>query len=287
MPWWGWALIGWTGMAVLLAPLIGLDLREAERREVPAALSQPAPAAPRLTRRIPVPPIAVALLLTGVVLEAIGFVIRASGNERGAARLWAMDLPLAVPRMFVAALFALAAVVALVGAARGVGRRPWWTAVALVSAVVAEVKAGGTIHVRALETAGVADHPLLAALGSALVVGVVLAVLWWVSRTERRDRRRVLTAFGLYAGASVGLSGVSSLVAQSGGGHFWTAAATFVEETGEAFGGVAVLVAVLVGIAPRLVLPADWPLRRTADAETVDAPGALPGRVISPDQLRW
>jgi hypothetical protein len=35
---------------------------------------------------------------------------------------------------------------------------------------------------------------------------------------------------------------------------------------------------VLVGVAPRLVLPADWALRRRADAETVDAPAALPSR---------
>jgi hypothetical protein len=39
-----------------------------------------------------------------------------------------------------------------------------------------------------------------------------------------------------------------------------------------------VLTAVLVGVAPRLVLPADWLLRREADAQTIDAPGALPHR---------
>jgi hypothetical protein len=73
---------------------------------------------------------------------------------------------------------------------------------------------------------------------------------------------------------------VTSLVASAGSSAYWTAAATFVEETGEAFGAVAVLVAVLVGVAPRLVLPADWLLRRQADAETVDAAVVLPHRLI-------
>ncbi|MFQ1003230.1 hypothetical protein [Modestobacter sp. SSW1-42] len=267
-------LIGWFGLSLVLAPVVGRAIREAERREGPAALLPvPAPRAPR--RRIPMPPVAAVLLLVSAGLEAVGFVIRATGNERGAARLWAMDLPLSVPRMFVAALFAAAAVVAVIGAARGTGRRPWWLAVAGVTAAIAQVKAGGTVHVRALEVTGVAHRPVLAAVGSAAVVAVVVAGLWWLSRTERRDRRRVLTALSLYSSAAVGLSAVSSLAARAGD-PFWSAAATFVEETGEAFGGVAVLVAVLVGVAPRLVLPADWVLRRTADAETVDAPGALP-----------
>ena len=222
MPWWGWVLIGWVGLSLLLAPLLGLSIREAERRERPAALEHVAPrTAPRTTprtarRRIPVPPVAAALLLVGVSLEAVGFVIRSTGRETGAARLWSMDLPMSVPRMFVAALFATAAVVAVVGAARAAGRRPWWLAVGLVAAVIAQVKAGGTVHVRALEASGVSGRPVIAALVSTGVVAVVLAALWYLSRTERRDRRRVLTALVLYAGASVGLSGLSALVARGG-----------------------------------------------------------------------
>jgi hypothetical protein len=277
MAWWGWALIGWTGLALVLAPLLGLALREADRRERRSlGLGSAAAGRPVRSRRIPVPPLALALLLTGVVLEAVGFVVRASGHEHGAARLWSMDLPLSVPRMYVAALFLVAALAALAGAVRGTGRRPWWAAVALVAAVIAEVKAGGSVHSEALAALGLGDRPLVAAAVSAAVVGIVLAALWWLSRDERRDRRRMLIALGLYAVASVGLSGVSSLVAQAGGSLYWRSAATFVEETGEAFGAVAVLVAVLVGVAPRLVLPADWLLRRQADAETIDAPAALP-----------
>src|SRR4051812_44628480 len=117
MPWWGWVLIGWTALSVVLGPLFGLALREADRRERQFLGRAPAdagePVRPRL--RIPVPPLAVALLLTGAVLEAVGFVLRASGNEVGNARLWSMDQPLAVPRMYIAALFAAATMTALAG----------------------------------------------------------------------------------------------------------------------------------------------------------------------------
>jgi hypothetical protein len=62
----------------------------------------------------------------------------------------------------------------------------------------------------------------------------------------------------------------------------WSVTATFVEESGEALAGVAFLIAVLVGVAPRLALPADWPLRRTADAQSMEAPARLPGRTVAP-----
>jgi hypothetical protein len=244
------------------------------------------PAATR-RRRLPLPPIAIPLVGIGVTLEAVGFVLRAAGRDRGTARVLAMDLPLSVPRMYITALFAAAALAAFLGGARATGRRTWWVAVGGVAAVVAEVKGGGTVHVRALEALGVRERPVVAAVGSAFVVGVVLASLWWLSRSERRDRRRVLVAFALYGMASVGLSAISSIVGQSvGGASAWTAAATFVEESGEVVGAVAVLIAVLVGVAPRLVLPAHWALRRTADAETIDAPGSLPAWPAGPDHLR-
>ena len=280
MVWWAWSLIGWTVLSAVLAVVFGLALREADRRErgpapVPAGATD-RPAAPR--RRVPAPAVAVPLAGLGVALEAVGFAVRAAGAERGTGRLFAMDLPMSVPRLYVTALLVAAAGAALLGAARAGSRRPWWTAVGLVTALLAAVKAGGTVHVRAVAAAGVADRPVLAALGSALVGAAVLGALWWLSRADRRDRRRVLAALGLYLLAAVGLSGVSSLVGQALGASTWTALATFVEESGEVVGGVAVLMAVLIGVAPRLVLPADWPLRRAADAETIDAPAAVPVR---------
>src|SRR4028118_2432568 len=84
-------------------------------------------------------------------------------------------------------------------------------------------------------------------------------------RAGRRARRRVLAARGLYAGAAVGLSAVPGLV-----GGQWAVMATFVEESGEALGAVAVLVSVLVGVAPRLVLPAAR-LQRGDEAPALEA----------------
>lgn len=59
--------------------------------------------------------------------------------------------------------------------------------------------------------------------------------------------------------------------------------ATFVEASGEALAGVAVLVSVLVGVAPRLVLLAAW-LRRDDDALSLEAPAAR--RPAAQDSLR-
>jgi hypothetical protein len=229
--------------------------------------------------------LAVPLAGIGVTLEAVGFLVRSAGLEQGAARHWSMDDPQSVPRMFVTGLFVAAAAFAFLGGSRAPGRRAWWVGVGLVAAVVAQVKGGGTVHVEVLDTLNVGGRPVLAAAGSAAVTGVVLATLWWLSRSEVRDRRRVLGAFGLYAVASVGLSAASSLAGEARG-PAWAAAATFVEESGEVVGGVAVLMAVLVGVAPRLVLPADWPLRRTEDASTVDAPGQLPAWTPSRERQR-
>jgi hypothetical protein len=104
----------------------------------------------------------------------------------------------------------------------------------------------------------------------------VLAVLAFISRAERRDRRRVLGSLTAYAVASVGLSAVSVVAVGQ-----WAVTATYLEESGEALGGVAVLVAVLVGVAPRLVLPASWVLRREEDTATDAVPARRRGTARS------
>ncbi|WP_369140368.1 hypothetical protein [Modestobacter versicolor] len=282
MPWWGWVVVGWTAVSVVLAVVVGKALRIAEHRSrartdwVLDGLPPAAVRAPR--RRLPVPPLAVALIGAGVTLEAAGLGARLAGTDEGPLRLLSMDAPLSLPRMTVAAVLAVAALGAFVGAARSTDRRPWWLGVGVLVALVAQVKAGGSVHVRALETTGLASRPVLAVAVSAAVAGTALVVLWRLSAGERRDRRRVLTALALYAGAAVVLSGVSTAVWQVSGASPLFAFATFVEESGEVVGATAVLTAVLVGVAPRLVLPAAWLLRRQADAETVDAPGTLPVR---------
>jgi len=81
----------------------------------------------------------------------------------------------------------------------------------------------------------------------------------------------VLGSLTGYAAASVGLSALSASIPGS-----LAATATFAEESGEALAGVSFLVAVLVGVAPRPVLPAGWALRRAADDEALEA--ARPAR---------
>jgi hypothetical protein len=119
-------------------------------------------------------------------------------------------------------------------------------------------------------------------LRSASWPGAVVAALLLLSRSERRDRRRVIVVLAMYAGASVGLSAVSGAMPIAA----LAAAATFVEETGEALAGVGFLLAVLAGVAPRLVLPAAWRLRRTADAYTLEVAESETGRRAAQRALR-
>jgi drug/metabolite transporter (DMT)-like permease len=182
-----------------------------------------------------------------------------------------MDAPYSLPRLYVAALFAAAALAAVTFAGRTPRRRGWWLGVGLVAAGIAVVKAGSTVHADAMNAAADRLGTEGAVALAVLLAGGALAVLAFLSRAERRDRRRVLGALAAYAVASVGLSAVSTVAGS------WYVTATFLEESGEALAGVAFLVAVLVGVAPRLVLPADWALRRREDAEALE-PVALPER---------
>jgi hypothetical protein len=234
-------------------------------------------------RRVPVPLPVVVLAAVAVGLEAVGYLVRVAHVPREIARPLSMELPYSLPRLFVAGLFATAAVLAALGAGRIPGRRTWWTAVAVLAAGIASVKAGSQVHKAFLIDLGVYDRPLLALVFSAPLALAALGWLGWLSRHERRDRRRMLVALSAYAFASVVLSAVSSAAEGLWGrGSFLTATAALVEESGEALSGVAFLFAVLIGVAPRLVLPAAWVLRRSADAESLDvAPGRVslePGR---------
>ncbi|MGY1652049.1 hypothetical protein [Geodermatophilus sp. SYSU D01119] len=263
---WTWivgGLAAWLLVAVVFGVVLGKGIRLADRPSTAGAL---APAARGARRRLPLPPVGIALALLAVALEAVGYALRLSGARGQLAQTLSMDAPFSLPRLYVAALFGAAALAAVAGAARNPGRRTWWLAVGAVTAGIATVKAGGTVHVTAMQTLSARTSEATATVVSvALAVGV-LAVLAFVSRAERRDRRRVLSAFAAYAAASVGLSAVSGAV---GSGLY--AMATFVEESGEALGGVAVLMAVLIGVAPRLVLPATA-LRRRDDALSLEAP---------------
>jgi hypothetical protein len=291
--WVMWVLGGlavWLVVAFLVAVVIGRGIRLADRRSPATAAgavlttadleTTGRAATPRARHRaVPVPTLGVVLFAMAVGLETCGYVVRLTGTRGRIAEVLSMDAPYSLPRMFVAALFAAAALAAVAGAGRIPGRRTWWVAVGLVAGTIAAVKAGSTVHAEALGALTDAVGSIGALLISIAAAAAVLGVLCFLSRTERRDRRRILGVLALYAGASVGLSGVSSVVAGAyGSASNWAAAATFVEESGEALAGVAFLVAVLVGVAPRLVLPASWALRRSADAYTLELPEQLPGR---------
>ena len=284
---WVWVLgvlAVWAVVAVLFALLIGRGIRMADRRSPGTGVAMstadlppsfvPAPA-PVRRRAIPLPPIGIALAALAVALETVGYVIRLDGATGPAAQLFSMDAPFALPRMFVALLFAAGAAAAVAAAGSLPGRRTWWLAVAQVGGGIAAVKTGGTVHADAMRAVTDALGARAAVLASAVAAVAVVAALWLLSRTERRDRRRVLGTLAGYAVASVGLSALSASVPSS-----WSVTATFVEESGEALAGVAFLIAVLVGVAPRLVLPATWPLRRTADAHTLEVPDAVPARPL-------
>lgn len=285
--WWvlgglvAWLIVG-TAVALLLGSMIRLaDRREGLRGDVVRA-EEVAPVAARtrtLRRRVPLSPVGVGLVVTATALMASGYAVRLSGASGPSARLLSMDAPFSLPRMFVALTFAAAAAAALAGAGRIPGRRTWWTAVGLVAAGIATVKAGSSVHTAVLATLNDALTPTGGLIASVVLAASVVGVLWFFSRVDRRDRQRVLSVLALYGVASVGLSAISSAVAGTyGGASTWAAAATFLEETGEALAGVMFLMAVLVGVAPRLVLPADWVLRREADEHTLELPEVLPGR---------
>jgi hypothetical protein len=256
----------WVSLAFVVAVVIGRGVQIADARSEGRTLSTAdlpgvVVSRPVRRRRVPLPPVGVGLAATAVLLETIGFVSRLTGATGPVARAFSMDAPYSAPRSFVAVIFAVAAIAAVAGAARAPGRRAWWLAVGLVCTVVASAKAGSTLHTRPVAHLSAAIGEAGAVVASIAVVAAVLAVLAFVSRDERRDRRRVLTCLAGYAAASVGLSAVSAMAVGQ-----WAVTATYLEESGEALAGVAVLVAVLVGVAPRLVLPASWVLRREDDA---------------------
>lgn len=283
--WIAGGLAVWVVVALLFAIVVGRGIRLADDRASGGVQSTPVPerSAPvRSPRPLPLPPVGIALAGLAVVLEGTGFLLRLNGATGTLARTLSMDAPLSLPRMYVMALFAAAALAAVAGAGAVAGRRTWWTALGLVAAAISSVKAGATVHARALEALTDAVSPSAALVSCAATALAVIGGLWFLSRTERRDRRRVLGSLAFYAVAAVGLSAVSQFVGTHlGGTSSWAVAATFVEESGEALAGVAFLIAVLAGVAPRLVLPAGWPLRRQADAHTLEVAEATSRWTVS------
>ena len=205
-----------------------------------------------------------------VGLQALGYGLALSGARGPLSRALSMDAAFSLPRLYVAGLFAVAAVAAVAGAGRQDGRRGWWLGVAVVATGIAAVKAGSTLHAGAVSAVASATSSAVVLLISVVLAAAFVLGLWSLSRHERRDRRRVLGSLTLYAVAAVGLSALSGAAAGTwGAGERLVLALTFLEESGEALAGVVFLLAVVAGVAPRLVLPAEWALRRATDADAL------------------
>ncbi len=272
---WFWIVGGlavWLGVAALVAVIFGRGVRLADERSfgTGASSTPSAPAGSRVTggaavrrrrRAVPLPTVGLVLMVIALGLETAGFVTQLTGVRGTVAVALSMDGPHSIPRLFVAAVFAAAALAAVAGAVADPARRSWWLAVGLVAGLIAAIKAGNTVHSSAMTAVSEVLGRPTAVLLTAVLAALVLGGLWWLSRHDRRDRRRVLGALSLYAVGSVALSAVAEGI----GDELWTLTATFVEESFEAVGGVAYLLAVLVGVAPHLVLPRAWPLRRQTD----------------------
>ncbi|NYJ05888.1 hypothetical protein [Petropleomorpha daqingensis] len=164
------------------------------------------------------------------------------GHCGGPARLFDLDALGGVPRLVTTALFVGTAALAWFAARRCVGRRAlWWRAVAGVGVVLALAK------FFSWHSLAKADSAVLTLLVSVVLAALglgALAVLgrrWAVSAT-----RPVVTALALYALAAIGLDAVTWLIAavQAQPGALSAAAATFVEEFGEALAALVLLVTV-------------------------------------------
>ncbi|NYJ05869.1 hypothetical protein [Petropleomorpha daqingensis] len=210
------------------------------------------------------PPVAAVLAAVAAALETVGLGVRLFDVRGALGHLLSMDLPGSLPRLFVASVLAAAAVVAALGAWLRPGRRVWWSAVAASAVGLAAAKAAGDLHVRLVHLFGTGEQAWRGAVVLGIVTAAGLVFLWRLSGNDRRDRRRIVTLLAGYAVAAVGLSLVSTY-ARITAGPVSAAFATFVEESGEALTAAGLLVAVLIGVLPRLVLPAGDVLRRRDD----------------------
>lgn len=157
-------------------------------------------------------------------------------------RLLDLDTLGGLPRMATTAMFVAAAVLAWRAARAAAGRRAtWWRAVAGVAAVLALLK------LVSAHSVAKADSVVLTLVGSVLAAGASLTALWVLGRRWGVPATGpVVLALVLYAAAALGLDAVTSLVAavQVSAGALTEAAATFVEELGEALTALVLLVTV-------------------------------------------
>lgn len=180
-------------------------------------------------------------------------------------RLFALDALGGLPRLYTTGLFVAGAVLGWLARTRSAGgAQLWWTAVAGIGAALAVAK------LVSVHSAAKGGSPL-----ATLVVGVVLTVVALAALTVTGRRwgvaaaRPVVLALGVYAAAALGLEAVTALLVSlhDGVGPLTRAAATFVEELGEA------LAALLVLVTLRWTLPAAGSTAGVPPAATRRSPG--------------
>jgi hypothetical protein len=161
------------------------------------------------------------------------------GHCGGPAHALDLDALGGVPRLATTALFVVTAVLAWRASRISPGRRAlWWASVGGIGAVLALLKLL-SVHSGAKE-----DSAVLTLLGSLALAAVALGGFWLLGRRwGEPSTGPVVAALALYAGAAIGLDAVTWLFSavQSETGALSEAAATFVEELGEALTALVLL----------------------------------------------
>lgn len=188
-----------------------------------------------------------ALAGLAVGLFGLGFVVRwrcTVGSCALAGHEWLFDIDAigGLPRLFTTSLFLATTVAAAVVAVRLPGRaRVWWAVIAAIGVGLVGAKLVSVHSV--METDDGRGTTLLVGAVATLVGLPLLAVAGRAWRVPRAGA--VVTALALYALAALGLDQVTGLVAAIDPAPLPDAAATFVEELGEALTALALLVVVV------------------------------------------
>lgn len=196
----------------------------------------------------------VALVAVALVLFTVGLLVRVrcglelcDGSVRD--RVFDLDSVGGLPRLFTTGVFAGAAVLAGVAATRTSGLvRLWWSVVAAGGLLLSLAKLVSAHS--ALEDSDGGVRTLLVGLAVTLAAMALLGLAgraWGVVGTGA-----VVLALSAYAAAALGLDAATTLVAaaQRSVGAFSAAAATFIEEFGEAVAALVVLVTVRWHVPP-------------------------------------
>ena len=238
---WLWVLVGiavWLVLGVLVAVTMGRGIRIANDEsphvglpvglntaDLPVALRAPvAVPAPGRRRPLPLPPVGVGLIVVALALETAGFVARLTGARGALATASPWTPPFSVPRLYVAALFAVAAHRGR-RRRRRQGTRSWWVGVAWWPPPSPRSRQAAPPLLR--DGTGHADaRGTVALLISVTLAAGVLVGLWVLSRATAATAA-ACSARSASTPSPCRTSALSGAVAAVYGGGPWAATATF------------------------------------------------------------